>query len=168
MVHPFVSLPLDVPLGGAAGRLASGNANDNDLGRDSIAVTVQDGLLVGRHDLGVRGAYADPSQHPFFAIDRVAYCLDAAATASLPDRQNALVKVDTELLARLSVSGPYPASGLEYACSTPAEFENHASPAKRAQRFLELMTAVQFENAFLVPFMPTVEEKAALYRSRGN
>lgn len=151
-----------------AARIASGNVNENDLGRDSIAVTLQDGLLVGRHDLGVQGAFADPSQHPLFAIDVMAYCLDAEATGSLPDRQDELVKVDMGLMAKLSVLGHYPASALEHACSTEVEFEDHASPANRARRLLALMTAARFENVFLVPFMSTVEEKAALYRARSN
>ena len=148
-----------------AARIASNEEESADIARDGVALIQNNTQLFGRYDIGGTGAYADPEStlHSLHQIDFIAFCLNEHETAQLfSDAPRRIAATTAETMAKLSVVNPYPASVAKYIC-TPDEFASYEAPERRERKFLELMSSTGFSNFLLIPFMASVEEKAALY-----
>lgn len=148
-----------------AARIASNKEVDADIARDGVALIEKDKQLFGRYDIGATGAHADLESplHALHQIDFIAFCLNQQETAQFfRDVPSQVTSTTAEKMAKFSVINPYPASLARHVCS-PEEFSAFESPERRERRFLELISSTGFSNFLLVPFMPSVEEKAAMY-----
>lgn len=149
----------------AAARIASNKEEDADIARDGVAITEKNKQLFGRYDIGASGAHADPTStlHAFHEINFMAFCLNEQETEEVfGDRPRKLIATTAEAMAKLSVVNPYPASAAQLVCS-PDEIKTYAAPELRERRFMEIVSATEFDTFLLVPFMATVDEKAVLY-----
>jgi hypothetical protein len=148
-----------------AARIASNKEEDADIARDGVALIEKAKKLFGRYDVGGTGAHTDPGSalHALHQIDFVAFCLNQQETLeAFGDKPKSIISTTAEIMARLSVVNPYPASLARHLC-TSEEFAFYEDPKCRESRFLEHISSTGFSNFLLIPFMPSTEEKAALY-----
>lgn len=152
-----------------AARIASSKIQDNDIARDGVAIKELDSQVYGRFDLGAIGKNTnkDSSLYLFHKIDIIAYCLSDAETQILFEgSERKIVPSSADRMAELSVMHQYPASLL--AVCFPDDYITYSDPENRKYRFLEIMKSTQFTKFVLIPFMPSVEEKATLYAAYSN
>ncbi|MCW8879404.1 MAG: hypothetical protein OQJ89_06775 [Kangiellaceae bacterium] len=150
-----------------AARLASEDDRACDLSRDCVALKVSDNELYGRYDPGALGAYNDEDSelHKFHKIDFISYCLSPEQTNEVfVSTARKIIDCDPGLMSKLCVIYPYPAYAAQFAFS-PEEIEELADSERRSNTFLKLITASNFKNLVLVPFMSKLESKAELYKN---
>lgn len=144
-----------------AGRIASNYIQADDLARDSVALTRVGNDLFGHCDFGAFGVNAlTPTPHP---ISVIAYCMGEAETAkAYSGKPIEIVEADNDLIAFLFSDRPYPGSMAAHVFSHD-EYEQLIDPRRRLDRFIELTQSPINTRFLIVPFMPTVQQKAALY-----
>lgn len=147
-----------------AARIATGKNSDFMYATDSVALIRKGDTLWGRYDLGASSNY-DSELNKFHKLDAITYCLSEAQTikAFAPTGgKREIVDVDYEVLSALCATYPYPAS-LAFHFFTQEEAEHFANPMRMTERFVELAKDTVGTKFLLIPYMPLVEEKAALY-----
>jgi len=160
-------------IGGAgksrAAQIASAFDPAADLGRGSVAIIRAGQRLYGRYDPGA--VPADPVEcgrrHPLRRLDAVAYCMSEAETAlAYAGRPYAIARVDNKLLAWMLANAIYPAelAPFYFGRDQLARFLNCTL---RVTRFLQLTEGAAGVEFLVLPWMPTVEAKAALYTGYG-
>jgi len=148
-----------------AGRIASKKELAADLARDAVALVRDGNSLYGGYDPGALATKDGKpiDLHRLHKIDVIAYCLSADETATVyANRQIEIDKVDHTLVAALLSRMLYPA----YVAQTLGSAEQLRwlqDPTRRHKRFLELTNAVDDVKFLVIPWMPSVEEKAELY-----
>lgn len=149
-----------------AARIASGKKKDAMYATDSVALIREGDTLWGRYDLGAASSY-DLELNKLHKLDIIAYCLDESQTikAFAPrDGIREIVDVGVEILSALCATYPYPAS-LAYHFFTQHEVAHFTNPMRMTKRFIELTKGAAGTRFLLVPYMPVLVDKAALYSS---
>lgn len=144
-----------------AGRIASNKIEADDLARDSVALTRVGDDLFGHYDLGGVGAYAaTPTPN---LISAIAYCLDQTETQKMYGRKPLeIAEADNKTIALLLSDRQYPGSLARHVFSS-SEHQQLIYPMRRLERFIELTQPPVNTRFLMIPFMPTVEQKASLY-----
>jgi hypothetical protein len=154
---------------GGAGKRAAALAAAGDpaamLADDWVAIIRRDDALWGRHDPGMLPV--DPAgrerRHRAWRIDVMAYCLSEAETAqAYARRPPALARVDNKQVG-VMLTGLMVADGEAPAHTRPERFAPLSGRKHRLVRFLELTEDVVGTRFLLVPWMPSVAARAALY-----
>ena len=147
-----------------AAYIASGKDDTSMLAFDSVAIIRNDDhTLWGRFDAGARRL--DAEERPFEHLDAIAYCLSEEQTVKAYAPRNGvreILECGHELLFIFVANYPYPAACAEYVFSED-EYEYLANPHRMVQKFYELGLGAIGTKFLIVPFMSSVEEKAALY-----
>lgn len=134
-----------------------------DLARDGVALTRDGNDLYAHCDLGAFGSsVAAPVKHK---VDAIAYCVDPEHSPKVFSKTgNVIVEVDNNMVAALASSWPYTGSAAMSLVSAERwnELEN---PIRRLRLMTSLTEGVTSTKFLLVPYMPTVEDKADLYRN---
>jgi hypothetical protein len=150
---------------GRAAVLASGGDPTAEIARDSVAVQSDDDALYGRFDPGAlpRDAAERDACHPRRRFDAIAYCLSEAETAqAYSGRPLAIAPVDNKMLAWTASCQIYPGH-LAPLYFEPAQIARLINRNLRVTRFLQLTDGIAGARFLVVPWMATVEAKAALY-----
>ena len=152
----------------AAGRLASNRDQAHDKARDCVALIREGDTLYARYDPGAlcKEQPLRDDLHSLHKVDVIAYCMsETESRQAYPEPAPLeLVDVDNQLLSMMLAGRVYPAT-------FAAHFFDHVTlqrlndPRRRFERFNELTKGVETTRFLAVPWMPTVEEKADLYRS---
>ena len=149
-----------------AARIASDKKTEAMYATDAVAIIRDGDTLWGRYDPGALTT-KNPELCALHKIDAIAYCLDEQQTTKAFEPRGGvreIVEVDSALLSSLCATYQYPA----YMAShffTESEFAYFANPYRMTQRFIELTQGAVGTKFLLVPYMATIEEKAALYSS---
>lgn len=148
-----------------AGCLASGGERAGSLGGDSVAILRQGDALHGRYDPGALPV--DPierrNRHPAYPLAAIAYCLSEMETMqAYTDRPMAIACVDNKMLGWMLANAIYPAELAPFYFDR-ARLSRLFNRALRVTRFLELTEGAAGTQFVVVPWMPTVEARAALY-----
>lgn len=149
-----------------AARIASDKKSEAMYATDAVAIIRDGDALFGRYDPGALTT-KDPDLCALHKIDAIAYCLNEQQTVAAFEPRGGvreIVDVDSALLSTLCATYQYPAYMAPH-FFTQAEFAHFANPHRMTKRFAELTQATIGTRFLLVPHMPTVEEKAALYSS---
>jgi hypothetical protein len=150
-----------------AARIATDNAKDADIGRDCFALSRRGEELFARFDPGalVRNPETSSTLHKWHKVDIVAYCFSESETEkAFANRSIALLEADNELVGYFASVFPYPAY-LAHHFVSGDKLEWLKNPARRLAQFKVLTSGVRNTIFVVVPFMPTVEQKAQLYCS---
>jgi hypothetical protein len=150
-----------------AARIASNKEKTAILAMDSVAIIRQGDSLFGRADFGAGNYDANSDLYRMHKIDVIAYCLDETQTHKAFQLRGGvleIVEVDHHILSALCATYPYPAA-LAAQFASAQELELLSNPARMMQRFLELTDGAVGSKFLLVPYMPNIDDKAALYRS---
>lgn len=149
-----------------AARIASGGLSASMYATDAVAI-IRDGVnIFGRYDAGAMNPNL-PELHALHKIDALAYCLDEKQTFDLFDSRRLpleIVDSDAYSLSLLCATYSYPAYMAPHFFQ-PDELSYFADERRMTARFRELTAGVSGVRFLLVPFMPSVEEKASLYKS---
>jgi hypothetical protein len=147
-----------------AGLKASHYARNCDVARDAAVLVRQGDALYGRCDAGA--VHRNPAQaEPPHKIDVIAYCLGSEETTKVFSRGAlAFLECPAKLMGLLLSDDPMP---IFFGSRFFSEQQSAAmrDPSRRVNAFLELTEGIRDLKFLIVPFMPTVEEKAALYTS---
>lgn len=149
-----------------AAELASGGDPAADIARDAVALIRQGAMLLGRHDPGAlpKDSVQRHRLHRPLKLDAIAWCMSERETElAFAGRTIDIVPVDDRLIGAMLANTLYPA---EWA---PFYFDRQAlaslvDPKRRLLRFLELTAGAVGTRFLVVPWMPSVEARAALYR----
>lgn len=147
-------------------RIASGRKSDAMYATDSVALIRDGETLWGRYDLGAASSY-DSELNKLHKLDAIAYCLNEAQTIKAfaqRDGMREIVNVGSEMLSALCATYPYPAS-LAFHFFAQQEVAHFTNPIRMTEHFIELTKGATGTRFLLVPYMPVVEDKAALYSS---
>lgn len=152
-----------------AGCLASGGERAGSLGGDSVAILRQGDALHGRYDPGALPV--DPierrNRHPAYPLAAIAYCLSEMETMqAYANRPMAIACVDNKMLGWMLASQIYPAH-LAPLYFEPGELSRLIGRKRRLLRFLEVTDGAVGTKFLVVPWMSSVEAKAALYAEYG-
>jgi hypothetical protein len=148
-----------------AAALASNGDPAADVARDAVAIIRHDGALLGRHDPGA--VPLDPvereKRHRHHRLHAIAYCLNEAETVqAYAGRPLAIARVDNKMLAWMLSCQIYPAA-LAPLYFEPMRVSRLVNRNLRVARFLQLTDGAVGTEFLVVPWMTTVEAKAALY-----
>ena len=149
-----------------AARVASQQVCAADLSHDSVALIRDGDRLYGRHDAGAWCANPHCTLHTLHQIDVLAYCLNATESAQVyASHPLNLVEVDNSRFALMLAREKYSAffANLFFDRETMARLRD---PIRMLERFIELTSGVQATLFYTVPWMPSVEAKAALYTNK--
>jgi hypothetical protein len=149
-----------------AASIASYKDPDAMYATDAVAIIRDGDTLWGRYDPGAH-SIVETEQSRKHKLDAIAYCLDEEQTikAYAPrGGQREIVDAGATMLLALCARYPYPAL-LTPQFFTQQELEYLENPVRMTERFIELTKDIVSTKFLLVPYMPTVAEKAALYRS---
>jgi hypothetical protein len=153
-----------------AAALASNGDSAADIARDTVAIIREGHGLLGRYDPGalpVEPAKRD-ERYRSHKLDAIAYCLSASETAqAYVDRPMTIAQVDNKMLGVMLSSQIYPADMAPFYFE-PGELSRLISRNRRLVRFLELTEGIVGTSFLVVPWMPSVEDKAALYAGFGR
>jgi hypothetical protein len=149
----------------SAASLASGRDPATDVARDTVAVIREGDSLFGRYDPGA--VPVDPvkcdKRHRQHRLHAIAYCLNEAETAqAYAGRPVAIARVDNKMLAWMLSCQIYPAE-LAPLYFEPMRVSRLVNRTLRVARFLQLTDGAVGTQFLVVPWMPTVADKAALY-----
>ncbi|WP_334063651.1 hypothetical protein [Alteromonas genovensis] len=146
-----------------AARIASNKNSEDDLGRDSFALKNENNELFARFDPGALNNKSDTDLHKWHNVDVVAYCFSKEETEEgYKNRSIALLEATNGLVGLLASERPYPAFLAKHYFDEQkmAWLKN---PKRRLEKFLELTNNLVNTSFVVVPFMKSVEDKAALY-----
>jgi hypothetical protein len=148
-----------------AAALAANGDPSADVARDSVAVILQDETIYGRHDPGAvpRDPVACDRRHPLHRLHFIAYCMSAGETEiAYAGRVLAIARVDNKMLAWMLANAIYPAELAPFYFGRD-DLSRLLNRTLRVARFLQLTEGAAGTQFLVVPWMPTVEAKAALY-----
>jgi hypothetical protein len=149
-----------------AARIASGKVVDAMYATDAVAIIRDGSTIFGRYDPGALSPNSD-DLHKLHRLDAIAYCLNEEQTEKAYRPRGGvrtIVEADAKFLSNFCAIYPYPAySAIHF--FTEDELAHLANPLRMENRFLELTQDVVGTKFLIVPYMNTVEEKAALYSS---
>jgi hypothetical protein len=147
-----------------AGQIASQFARNCDVARDAVALVRQRDVLYGRHDAGA--VHRNPAQaEPLHKIDVIAYCLSPEQTVkAFSGKPLALRECPAEVVGA-HLSNEFMTMFFGSYFFSEQELAVMQDPMRRVNIFLEVTDGIPDIKFLIVPFMPTVEEKAALYTS---
>lgn len=150
-----------------AARIVNNKDSTKDFSRDSTAIAIDGNTLKGRFDLGAINLDLEESKrdnlHKFHEIHYIAYCLSENETKQVfKNKVSSIDECDLELMARGSTVFPYTGIMAKYIFSNE-EVDALEDITRRQHRFSEIVGQANDVKLVLVPFMPTVEEKAKLY-----
>lgn len=133
-----------------------------DIARDSVALIRDGNSLYGRYDPG-----AIPKTHNKIfnrhKLDIIAYCLSKNSTEKLFNELNlCLHEIDDFVIAALLANKEYPAFMAPHFFNNE-EYMQLIDCDRRYNKFMELTEGVTDILFVVVPWMPTVEDKANLY-----
>jgi hypothetical protein len=148
-----------------AAALASNGDSAADIARDTVAIIREGDELFGRYDPGA--VPIDPVErdrlHPCHRLDAIAYCMSESETVqAYVERPMTIAPVDNKMIGLMLSSLIYPAELAPFYFE-PGELARLISRKRRLVRFLELTDGIVGTRFLVVPWMPTVEDKAALY-----
>jgi hypothetical protein len=148
-----------------AATLASCGDPSADIARDSIGIIRNGDRLYGRFDPGALPI--DPGEreqrHRIVKLDAIAYCMSAAETVhAYSSRPCEITPVDAKMLGGMLSSSIYPARWAPFYFE-PGEMARLLNRKLRLQRFLQLTEGIVDTRFLVLPWMPRVEAKAALY-----
>ena len=150
-----------------AARIANNKDKAKDFSRDSTAIALDDNILKGRYDAGAINLDLEESKrnnlHKFHEIHYIAYCLSEDDTKQIfSTKLPSIIECQIELMSQYSTIFPYSAVTAPYVFSEKelCELQNRE---RRQRKFYELVKGAKGIKLLLVPFMPTVNEKAKLY-----
>lgn len=134
-----------------------------DLARDGVALTRNGDDLYAHFDLGASGVNAaDPVKHK---VDAIAYCVEAKHSSKLfSNTGNVIVEADNNMVAAFASGWPYSGSAAMHLV-TQQQWNELENPVRRLKFMTSLTDGVTSTKFLLVPYMPTVEDKADLYRN---
>lgn len=147
-----------------AARIASDKKSESMYATDSVAIIRDGNTLWGRYDPGAL-AISEPDLSALHKLDAIAYCLNEEQTVKAFAPRGGvreIVEADAALLSALCATYPYPAYFAAHFFS-PQEHSYFANPLRMVERFKELTAGVVGTKFLIVPYMPTIEEKADLY-----
>jgi hypothetical protein len=146
-----------------AARIATEKQEADDLSRDCVAIRNNNGILEGRFDPGGINPEVDSELFDFHTIDHIVYCLSPEQTdAIFTSNEKKIVDCDLNTMTQLSVVYPFPAYiALSWFADLNVDYLQ--DPERRASKFQEVLQTCNFKKLGLVPYMPTVEDKAKLY-----
>lgn len=148
-----------------AAALASGRDAVADVARDAVAIIREGDSLYGRHDPGAvpRDPVECDKRHRRHRLHFIAYCMNARETEmAYAGRALAMARVDNKMLGWMLANAIYPAE-LALFYFDRARLSRLFNRALRVTRFLELTDGAAGTQFVVVPWMPTVEARAALY-----
>ena len=148
-----------------AATLASRGDAGADLARDSVGIIRDGDTLHGRFDPGALPI--DPVErerrHRIRKLDAIAYCMSAAETVhAFSHRPCAIAPVDNKMIGWMLSSSMYPARWAPFYFD-PGESARLLNRKLRLLRFLQLTEGIVDTRFLVLPWMPRVEAKAALY-----
>ena len=146
-----------------AARIASDKKDECMVATDAVAILRKGNELFGRYDPGALSP--NEELHRLLKLDAIAYCLAEEETQKVfapRGGKHEVVDGGNVLLAPLCVTYPYPAYMAPHFFSE-TQFQWLANPKRMLDQFLTLTKDAVGTKFLIVPFMPTVEEKAALY-----
>ncbi len=148
------------------GMIASEGNRADDIARDSVAIRCNGGTVQGRCDFGAISPEADPELSRFYDLSNIAYCLSPEQTQSFyGDSPKLIRQCDLGVIAEMSVTYPYPAAFAPHVFPLSALME-HSNDEMRVSRFKKVLNEAEGKpNLLLVPFMPSIEDKASLYKA---
>ena len=147
-----------------AAQVASHQKRDAMHATDAVALIRGGHALWGRYDPGAVST-KNPELSTLYRLDAIAYCLDEEQTAEFFKARGAalaIADVGFALIAGLCATYAYPAYMAPHFFSEQ-ELSHFSNPIRMTQRFAELTQGAVGTKFLIVPFMPSVEEKAALY-----
>ncbi len=147
-----------------AARIATNKIHALDMARDAVAIIRKDDELFARYDPGALSE-TDSELNALYKLDAIAYCLNEEQTIKAfdsVDDDREIADAGVEVLAALCATYMYPAYLAPHFFSQ-AEFKYFSSAKRMRERFVELTKNTKGTAFLLVPHMPKVEEKAALY-----
>jgi hypothetical protein len=152
-----------------AAQIASAEDREAMYGTDSIAILRRGDELWARYDLGTlpRSSHQSPELWTPRRLDAIVYCLNETQTreaSGAQEQARTLIRSDAARLASLCATYPYPAY-MAPQFFRASEYARLCDPVRMQRRFAELTHGVRGTELLLVPHMPSVEEKAALYRA---
>ena len=149
-----------------AARIASKKNPDCDFARDCVAISTVNSSLFGRCDPGTINTDIDQSLYAQRKIDIVAYCLSPEQTREdymEPNRDLEIIEITNERMCKLSIIFPYSAWGTTDKFYSREELIYLNDPERRMNKFKSVTDEAKKVKFVILPFMDTVEEKAALY-----
>lgn len=149
-----------------AAQIIVGSNRDNDLGRDAIAIKSEDGTMFGRYDPGAINPNLE-ELHRFYKIDYIAHCLTENQSKELRCylglTELSIMKVDRNLVAKFLVDYPYPGFTIKHFFDEE-ECKRLLNQKRRYCKFLEITEKSVNTKFVVVPWVNSLEEKAALYQ----
>ena len=148
-----------------AAAIAAHSDPAGEVAQDSVAIIRDGDTLYGRFDPGALpiDAAERERRHKLWKLDAIAYCLSATDTVqSFAERPREITAVDRRILALALSRQIYPARWAPFYFE-PGELARLLSRQLRLQRFLELTAGTAGTKFVVLPWMPRVEAKAALY-----
>lgn len=149
-----------------AARIASGKKSEAMYATDCVAIIRNGDTLCGRYDSGALST-KNPELHELHKLDAIAYCLNEEETIKVFKPRGGtreIVDVGVEVIASICATYPYPAYFAQH-FFTHHELLHFSDPLRMTKRFVELTRGVPNIKFLIVPHMPTIEEKAALYNN---
>ena len=148
-----------------AGRAATARKREDDIGRDSNAY-VRDGVMLkGRYDPGAINPGLLESLHTFHPVVAVVYCLSEQETAkAFANRPLELIDVDSGTLGLMLSKSLYPPPMVQHFFDDK-ELAFLYDDARRLRTWLQMTSGCQNVRWLLSPWMPSADEKGALYAS---
>lgn len=149
-----------------AARIASNRDSKCDYSRDCVAISTVNSELFGRFDPGAINTDIDQSLFTQRKIDIVAYCLSPEQTQEIyiePKRDLEIIEINNELMSRLSIIYPWSAWAASDRLYSREELTYLRSPERRMDKFKSVTDQVKDVKFVMLPYMDTIEEKAALY-----
>jgi hypothetical protein len=146
-----------------AARLATNNSQECDLARDAVALTREADILYAHSDFG---AFRYDSEAPVkHKVDAIAYCVESEFNANIfAEHGNAILESDSKKVAGLASSWSYSGS-LAKPFVTADEWRDLDDPIRKLRLLQKLTEGVISTKFLLMPYMPTLEGKADLYRN---
>lgn len=149
-----------------AARIASNKKSEAMYATDSVAIIRSGDTLFGRYDPGALST-KNPKLHELHKLDAIAYCLSEEETIKVFKPRGGgreIIDVGPDILAAICATYPYPAYCAQH-FFVEHELLYFADPLRMTKRFIELTQGVSGTKFLIIPHMPTIEEKAALYSS---
>lgn len=148
-----------------AGMAATARKRDDDIGRDSVAFVRDKSTLMGRYDPGALNPDLMDSLHAQHPLAAVVYCLSEEETAkAFANRPLELVDVDPETVGIMLSKSPYPPPLVQHFFDDN-ELAYLYNDERRLRHWLKLTAGVPDVRWLLAPWMPSAEDKGALYAS---
>jgi len=149
-----------------AASIASGKKPDAMHATDAVAIIRDGDYLFGRFDPGALST-KNTGISAMHKIDVIAYCLNEEETIKAYAPRGGvreIVEADASLLSGLCATYPWPAY-MAPQFFTQDEIAHFANPIRMIKRFRDLTDGAIGTRFLIVPYMPSVEDKADLYRN---